>query len=532
MVSNAKNDLHQLISSLSRSEKRHFSLFTANLQKKNAQYMILYELLEKQDTFDSKILHKNLRKKLGKEAADMIRRLPNIQTYLYHLIMDSLNDYYSNKNSSFQVADLLKQVDILHMKGLLSQAKKKLRQAKKIATEQCLYPCLLQVLSWEFEMAMNEPNFKHAIKKVNIIQEEQIEIFEKLKRQVGYERVYADTFQFIYDRGGPTTDEERSLFRKASFIARDEEALKDPHLAKIYNYTQSAHAYFTGNTLESAEYAKARVDVFKDNRQRIINDTHTYIKALYNYIQTLISKKEPQYDLAMQYIEYTRQIRHIKGVHIDKRSEDLIFLLVYVHSARIYTDQGLFKEVTKLGDQLKAEQKNKKGTVYNFNQFFVYLKVSFVHFVMNNLDEALYWMGLVLHDNNNSIRYDVLSYARVLHIMIHYSLENFTILDHLLEQTQRYMQEHDCYHDIERSVLQILRRLNSGTLQHSKVVKQTQQSLEELKDHLVKKADQPNPYRQYWFVAWVESLLNGTSYEKTVQRLIQRKANPVSSNEM
>ena len=79
--------------------------------------------------------------------------------------MDSLNDYYANKNSLFQVADLLKQVDILHMKGLLSQAKKKLRQAKKIAIEQCLYPCQLQILSWEFEMAMNEPNFKHAIRK-------------------------------------------------------------------------------------------------------------------------------------------------------------------------------------------------------------------------------------------------------------------------------------------------------------------------------------------------------------------------------
>ena len=73
-------------------------------------------------------------------------------------------------------------------------------------------------------------------------------IFKKLDRQVSYERVYADTFQFIYEKGGPSSDDERAQFRKASFIARDEEALVDPHLAKIYNYTQSARLFHRQDT--------------------------------------------------------------------------------------------------------------------------------------------------------------------------------------------------------------------------------------------------------------------------------------------
>lgn len=50
-------------------------------------------------------------------------------------------------------------------------------------------------------------------------------------------------------------------------------------------------------------------------------------------------------------------------------------------------------------------------------------------------------MQKVLNDRSNTVRFDLLSYARILHIMIHYELQNFHLLTALIEGVQRYIRE-------------------------------------------------------------------------------------------
>ena len=59
---NMKNDLYELIQSLSKSEKRYFKLVATQHKKQQTDYLVLYEILEKQATYDEVQLQKKLQK--------------------------------------------------------------------------------------------------------------------------------------------------------------------------------------------------------------------------------------------------------------------------------------------------------------------------------------------------------------------------------------------------------------------------------------------------------------------------------------
>ncbi|MFB0925750.1 MAG: hypothetical protein QMB65_10815, partial [Vicingaceae bacterium] len=90
--------LHQLIKSLSKSEKRSFKLFANRhtIGEKN-NYIQLFDAIDKQENYDEAILIKKLK---DKKLTD---NLSSVKVQLYNLILKNLRQYNPTNKTTYEL---------------------------------------------------------------------------------------------------------------------------------------------------------------------------------------------------------------------------------------------------------------------------------------------------------------------------------------------------------------------------------------------------------------------------------------------
>ncbi|MFN6038077.1 MAG: hypothetical protein ACK452_06390, partial [Bacteroidota bacterium] len=103
-----KNDLHELIHSMSRTEKRHFRLFSGLYRNEKTDYQLLYNAIQTQSNYNEQQIADSFKDK------KFIKNLDIKKHYLYDLILKSLSNYHADK---FKEGTRLFQVELMMSKG-------------------------------------------------------------------------------------------------------------------------------------------------------------------------------------------------------------------------------------------------------------------------------------------------------------------------------------------------------------------------------------------------------------------------------
>ncbi len=123
---NQGNDhLFQLIHSMSSSEKRYFKRNALIAKDADANYLKLFDALNKMKVYDEATL---VKKKI-------VKHLASERKYLYEAILRSLRNYSSEESVRAQISDLILDADNLFKRGLYDQSEKRLKKAHRLATE-------------------------------------------------------------------------------------------------------------------------------------------------------------------------------------------------------------------------------------------------------------------------------------------------------------------------------------------------------------------------------------------------------------
>lgn len=124
-----KDNLFILIKSLSKSEKGYFkkhSSFYGRSQEKN-NYIKIFDAMNVQKEYNEQKLLRKFK------TEGFINQFSVAKNYLYNTILDSLEAY--NKTVNIGLRSAMNGADILVDKGLLTQAQKLLKKAKRIAVQ-------------------------------------------------------------------------------------------------------------------------------------------------------------------------------------------------------------------------------------------------------------------------------------------------------------------------------------------------------------------------------------------------------------
>src|SRR6188508_481123 len=105
------SDLHELIRSMNKNEKRYFIL-NSSLQNGNKNYLELFKILEKQKVYDEKAIKEKYKNK------NFIRHFAFNKNHLYSLVMRSLISYGNQNNIDGIIHSLISECMILFRKAL------------------------------------------------------------------------------------------------------------------------------------------------------------------------------------------------------------------------------------------------------------------------------------------------------------------------------------------------------------------------------------------------------------------------------
>jgi hypothetical protein len=274
-----KNDLHELIHSMSRTEKRHFRLFSGLYRNEKTDYQLLYNAIQTQSNYNEQQIADSFKDK------KFIKNLDIKKHYLYDLILKSLSNYHTDK---FKEGTRLFQVELMMSKGLYRQAYTLLETEKKkaLSTEKT------QLVISTLELELNLHRFYSRRKKEDILNE-LIFYSARFNRELQFRKLYVlfreGIDQYMFIRSG----EQKKKYDKilSSPLIKSNELPMDFISAHSYCVLKFWKYGTMGDWKSSLKYAKMDYKLLS-KKENILKDFFQEFIFVYNNLIVSLIKSQ------------------------------------------------------------------------------------------------------------------------------------------------------------------------------------------------------------------------------------------------
>lgn len=449
-----KNEpLFDLINALTMSEKRFFKIFSQRhvIGEKN-QYLLMFDFIDKSKTINNEILlEQPFSKNLSAE-----------KNYLYRLILKSLNAYYYEFSSKMKVQNLINNAEILAYKGLEYQALNILDKAKTIAEIAELFTHSLTIEQTKFEILSKLTKYDDANIHLEFTQVE----LEKFKALLSVQKLATQAYSARQKQGAIRSKDELIALNKliATQQKKGYDSLKTTLFQNSLNITQ-AHA--------SKEFKKEidllhRIIALYENNQFLMEySIKGYISSVYNLANTYRNLKD--YRKVLKVLQKLEDLKNNKLITNSKSLSAYIFflsnslkLLIYILNQDINLAYKLYLTIKKEYNQ--HTKSIDKSVVYEH-----YILLTSILIRTNEYKEALKFSNLIINDTTYKNRADILSFIRLLNLVIHFELKNDLIIDSLSSAAKSYLKKRKRLFKTEYEVISFIQKY--GIVEKAKLIK-------------------------------------------------------------
>jgi tetratricopeptide (TPR) repeat protein len=288
----------------------------------------------------------------------------------------------------------------------------------------------------------------------------------------------------------------------------------DGFYEKLYKFQCYCwYAFILQDFLLYYRYCQKWVDLFETEPKMIEIETAHYIKGMHNLMSA-------HFDLR-NYTKFNDTINRFEAFTqtptVLENQNNKIQTFVYLHLSKInrHFMEGTF-EAGIASIPLIEEKLTEYELYLDRHRILVfYYKFASLYFGAGNYSASIDYLNKVINLKGD-LRTDLQCYARLLHLIAHYELGNFEILEHLLKSVTRFMAKMDNLGLAESEIFSFLKR--SFRLQPSALKPAFEKLLEDLKkveqDKLASRA-----FMYLDVISWLESKIEG----KEVQDIIRDK---------
>jgi len=505
------NELFKLIQSLTKSEKRFFKL-SSSLQSGDKNYLKIFDYIEKQEVYDEDELKKHFKNER------FVLHLPSEKNHLYKLILKSLRSFYSEQSVSSILKQELKNIEILHKKALYKECEKFVKKAKRIAIDHEKFYYWFELISWEkklLEEAYESGEFDTDLDQ--LIAEEE-EVIAKLRNLAEYQILYSK-INYVFRSGGFTRNEQEKK------VVDD---IANYHLIKGKNTAISTRAttmcyYIKGLcSATNRDYSESftffnKVRAILERHPSIKEDlSKRYVLTLSHLLRCYIDSGD--YDSAAGLAQEIRALEGKKGFE----SMDLIVRIFAVSNSFDLIINNMSGNFSKSVQSLPALQEklilfedklNKEQRIT-----FSYL-ISYSYFGIGEYKKALQHLNDVLNDNEQELRQDLYSFARLLNLLVHYELENYEFLTYIIKSTNRFLNKTERDYEIENYLIKQLKKLVKAPSRADQV--EIFETMRTDIDSMLQNPQERVVLEYFNLPAWVESKIEGLTLEQTMNKKLK-----------
>lgn len=445
-----KDQLFALIKSLSKAEKRYFTMDASRYSaKKEKNYLKLFRIFDEQEIYNTTQIKSKLK------GMKMAGNLALEKHQLYEHLLESLSRFHANSAITSKLISDLKIVEVLRSKDLRDQARKIVARVKKACYDRELFEMLIQVITMQMQLVETGDHSYH--EKFNAYIAEREEVWKKLCNVdlLQSKRVYLAHLQGQI--GAPQNERELNMY--LSFY-EEVMALK-PQLLSISSRNIYYRILFLYHTImldnKSARQAnQLRYELYRNNLWLIDNDPKQYVIFLYFYIMNLAALNE--FDEALVVMRHMERLReeyreHTHSETFTEIERRLVPLTIFIYGHLEYYDaivdmkNELKQFMIKYSHELPVFRKN--SLIYNVAQTF---------FLVGNHRECHKWLVDAVQGAESKSDYETYFFNSLLLIINCCKMKSWELAESQVLSLKRYIRQRQKENTVALDMLNMLGR--------------------------------------------------------------------------
>lgn len=500
-MSNRHTDiLHQLIHTLEKAEKRHFKLYIKRSSaRQDLKIVQLFDALDKLSVYDEKLLIKKLP---GIEKP----QLHNLKTHLYKEIMASLRLLKSADSIDLQINEQFDYAHILYKKGLFAQSLRILERAKEIARSHEKLYHLNQLLALEKRIETLHIT-RSQEQTVPLLAQEALAVSNRTSNVIALSNMALQLFSWFIKNGHARNPEEEKDIRQffKTNLPADSHKLTGFY-EQLYLYqSHSMGAFIRQDFLQYYRYNQKWVNLFANHPLMIRVETGHYIKGMHHLLNAHFDlRNHQQFAKVLEQFEAFAQTPRVQ-----QHENFLVQSFIYIHTAKInrHFIQGSFNEGLQLVPYIEEKLAEYELLIDRHRVLVFNYKIASLYFGSGDYSTCIDYLQRIINDSPD-LRYDLQCYARLQHLLAHYELGNYDLVEYLAKSVYRFMAKMKNFTVVEAEMFRFLRHsLKAGRRQ---VQQELTQFLETIKG-LEKNRFETRSFAYMDIISWVEGKVAGKS---------------------
>lgn len=516
-----KQELYQLIKSLSKTEKTYFKKFASRHQQKNT-LIKLFDELDKTKP-NGKYSEENLKQKFKREK--FIKQLPVTKNYLYNNILKSLNLYYTEDNYDLKLNLIINNAAILYQKELFTHSLKEIKRAKLLAQKHDKLPKLLEAIHIERKALRVISSLNETEQELMNNYDEEREVLDKLKNICEYRNLYDKMVIFATAKGTSAGSGNSTGF---GII------LNDPLLRNYNNakYFQSKAVFLlmhcfinnlTGNIKEAYKYGKQGLELvgeFPENKYIAVYEYLLILQEMMTVSHYLENYGESQFYFEILYEEENKLLKYTPG-----KVRNFLVMRTLTCKINLNSSLGRFEDnLPVISLLLKYYDENSKDS-YRDEIIVTDFLVAASFFSLGRYDDSIFYINRISNSKAFELREDIQVSYRIFNLILHYELGHMGSLEYYVRSTFRYLKKLNKLSKFEEFLFSFLKQSqyasNENEMKHLFI--ETKAKLKLYSD------DAPPMLSVINLDAWLESKISKKKYSDIVKNRLNLKSEKLSN---
>lgn len=519
MSAKVKESLHELIQSLSKSEKRYFKLYaTRHAIGGETNSIKLFDYLEQHQRYDEGKIFEHFKDE------PLLNQFSISKKRLYDQILHALDAFHTPTSESAQLYKMLHAADILFEKALYNQCHRILTSIEKQAEKLQKNEILLICYDLKRKLIETEGSLIKTTESASLINNDYNNTLDNLTQIQELWLMKTELFYEIQQNGLARDDERCHYYTNLITKLRNESVYQNSIQAQyLYHHLLSAYFYIIQDQDSSLKHLQANIDICRKHPLFIKEEAQKFISVLTNAIY--LSESIGKHHLVAAYLREMKEIS--SNIQFTETNEIKLFASVTSIELSLFIRSGNFHEAMTLQPEIQ-EKLNQYSDKLNVNRkSFISYKIAVIYLAQGRFNEALKWLNSILGDHAQDQSEDIVGFSQLLSLLIHIELSNDEYLPYCLKNVRRFFKTRNRLRDFEQLFLNFTSKWirQKGTIERLDLWEDLHEDLSKL----LSESRYNSVIRDYFdFYAWVESKIKRKPFDLVVREHYVQQLNQAS----
>ncbi len=445
------SSLQNLIVGLSKAEKRHFILYVNRLESnKGGLFVKLFQLIDKYPNHSEVQIYK---KELGITRTQFV----NTKRHLYSQLLKSLRLLHERADAGMNARRLLDYATILYIKGHYQES---LSILNSINNSNELDNIIYLEVS-EFQKKIESRHITRSRRTKNKI-EDIIALSSSKQALIAIEIKMSNLsleIQGLYIRWGFAKNDRDALMYQGYFRGQIPNYKTVRDSTKAITLWHQAHVWYHYMRLDfhySYKHAALWVTKMIEASGEVERDPDLIMRG-YHYILTncFYLRRQDKFEY------WLARYKHFRKTYHSSFNETSVLLDFIYHENAELNSRIISKRYTRLDNhiqelELRMKSWSAKLDVHRILTF--QYKFALIYSYKGDNGRAIEFLNRVIDAQEQQLRSDIFCYARLVHLMCHYRLNNFALVLNLLQNVKNAFDANEHSNMVVDAMIAFLRK--------------------------------------------------------------------------